>query len=47
MHQEFVILHQRWREKAELFREHGHKATARTYEVCSEELEAHPARGRE
>ena len=40
MHQEYVALYLRWREKAELFREHGHEATARTYEVCSAELEA-------
>ena len=39
MNQKFVALHVRWREKAELFRQHGHEATARTYEVCSAELE--------
>lgn len=36
----FTVLPQQWREKAELFRQHGHEATARTYEVCSAELEA-------
>jgi hypothetical protein len=45
LHQEFTALHRRWREKAALFREHGHEATARTYEVCSEELEAALRRG--
>ena len=40
MNPEFTILPQQWREKAELFRQHGHEATARTYEVCSAELEA-------
>jgi hypothetical protein len=40
MHQDFVALYERWRQKAELFRQHGHEATARTYEVCSGELEA-------
>ena len=40
MRQDLIALHQRWRTKAELFRVHGHEATARTYEVCSEELEA-------
>jgi len=39
MQQDFVALYHRWREKAELFRQHGHEATARTYEVCSAELE--------
>jgi len=33
-------LHTRWRQKAELFRQHGHEATARAYELCSSELEA-------
>lgn len=33
-------LHTRWRKKAELFRQHGHEATARAYELCSSELEA-------
>ena len=33
-------LHTRWRQKAELFRQHGHEATARAYELCSGELEA-------
>ena len=40
MNPEFSILPQQWREKAKLFRQHGHEATARTYEVCSAELEA-------
>ncbi|MBM4185150.1 MAG: hypothetical protein FJ207_13190 [Gemmatimonadetes bacterium] len=40
MRQEYVALYQGWREKAELFRRHGHEATARTYEACSAELEA-------
>lgn len=47
MRQELIALHQRWREKAALFRVHGHEATARTYEVCSEELEAALRRGDE
>jgi len=45
MNHDYDALSQRWREKAELFREHGHEATARTYEVCSEELEAALRRG--
>ncbi len=40
MNRELTTLNERWREKAELFRQHGHEATARTYEVCSAELEA-------
>ena len=40
MNPEFNVLPQQWREKAKLFRQHGHEATARTYEVCSAELEA-------
>lgn len=34
-----LALHGRWRQKAELFRQHGHEATARAYELCSTELE--------
>lgn len=34
-----LTLHTRWRQKARLFREHGHEATARAYEACSKELE--------
>ncbi len=34
-----LTLHTRWRQKARLFREHGHEATARAYEACSSELE--------
>lgn len=40
MDAKFVAVYKRWRAKAELFRQHGHEATARTYEVCSAELEA-------
>ncbi len=40
MNRDLTTLNDRWREKAELFRQHGHEATARTYEVCSAELEA-------
>ncbi len=40
MNRELTTLNDRWREKADLFRQHGHEATARTYEVCSAELEA-------
>ena len=47
MRQELIALNQRWRAKAELFRAHGHEATARTYEVCSEELEAALRQGEE
>lgn len=39
MNQKFAVLHGRWREQAELFRQHGHEATARAYELCSAELE--------
>lgn len=35
-----LTLHSRWRQKARLFREHGHEATARAYEACSDDLEA-------
>lgn len=34
-----LALYGRWRQKAELFRQHGHEATARAYELCSTELE--------
>ncbi len=35
-----LTLRSRWRQKARLFREHGHEATALAYEACSNELEA-------
>jgi hypothetical protein len=40
MDETLLALHRRWRQKAELFRQHGHEATARAYELCSTELEA-------
>ena len=40
MNDDLVALHGHWLQKAELFRQHGHEATARAYELCSTELEA-------
>ncbi len=40
MNRELTTPKERWREKADLFRQHGHEADARTYGVCSAELEA-------
>ena len=47
MYYDYVALSQRWREKAELFPQHGHEAIARTYEACSAELEAAVSEGEE
>jgi hypothetical protein len=40
MNDGLLALHGRWRQQAALFRQHGHEATARAYELCSGELEA-------